>query len=80
MQTMVQLNDTLLEVLDQRATATGRSRSDLIREAIEQHYKEDIEAAIDRAMVAGYTRVPDDDEFEGLAEASIQVLNTEDPW
>jgi metal-responsive CopG/Arc/MetJ family transcriptional regulator len=80
MQTMVQLNDTLLEVLDQRATATGRSRSDLIREAIEQHYKEDIEAAIDRAMVAGYTRVPDDDEFEGLAEASIQILNTEDPW
>jgi metal-responsive CopG/Arc/MetJ family transcriptional regulator len=80
MQTMVQLNDTLLEVLDQRATATGRSRSDLIREAIEQHYKEDIEAAIDRAMAAGYTRVPDDDEFDGLAEASIQILNTEDPW
>ena len=31
---MVQLNDALLEVLDQRATETGRSRSDLIREAI----------------------------------------------
>lgn len=63
-----------------RAVETGRSRSDLIREAIEQYYKQDIEAAIDRAMVEGYTRVPDDDEFDGLAEASLQILNEDDPW
>ena len=77
---MVQLNDTLLEVLDQRAVETGRSRSDLIREAIEQYYKEDIEAAIDRAMVEGYTRIPDDDEFDGLAELNAQTLIGEEPW
>jgi metal-responsive CopG/Arc/MetJ family transcriptional regulator len=77
---MVQLNDTLLEVLDQRAVETGRSRSDLIREAIEQYYKEDIEAALDRAMVEGYTRVPDDDEFDGLAELNAQTLIGEEPW
>lgn len=77
---MVQLSDALLEMLDRRATETGRSRSDLIREAIEQYYKEDIEAAIDRAMVEGYTRVPDDDEFDGLAEASIRSINEDDPW
>ena len=76
---MVQLNETLLEVLDQRATATGRSRSDLIREAIEQYYTQDFEAAIDRAMVDGYTRIPDDevDAFhEDLARRSI----AEEPW
>jgi metal-responsive CopG/Arc/MetJ family transcriptional regulator len=76
---MVQLNETLLEVLDQRATATGRSRSDLIREAIEQYYKEDFEAAIDRAMVDGYTRIPDDEVdafYEELARRSI----AEEPW
>jgi metal-responsive CopG/Arc/MetJ family transcriptional regulator len=77
---MVQLNDTLLEVLDQRAVETGRSRSELIREAIEQHYKEDIEAAIDRAMVEGYTRIPADDEFDGLAEANARILIGEEPW
>jgi metal-responsive CopG/Arc/MetJ family transcriptional regulator len=77
---MVQLNEALLEVLDQRATATGRSRSDLIREAIEQYYKEDIEAAIDRAMVKGYTRIPDNDEFDGLAEANARMLIAEEPW
>ena len=76
---MVQLNETLLEVLDQRATATGRSRSDLIREAIEQYYKQDFEAAIDRAMVDGYTRIPDDEVdafYENLARRSI----AEEPW
>jgi hypothetical protein len=30
-------------------------------------------------MVEGYTRVPDD-EFDGLAEASIRLLNADDPW
>ena len=76
---MVQLNHTLLDVLDQRAIETGRSRSDLIREAIEQYYKEDIEAAIDRAMVDGYTRIPDDEVdafYEDLARRSI----AEEPW
>jgi metal-responsive CopG/Arc/MetJ family transcriptional regulator len=77
---MVQLNDTLLAVLDQRAVETGRSRSELIREAIEQYYKEDIEAAIDRAMVEGYTRIPADDEFDGLAEANARILIGEEPW
>jgi metal-responsive CopG/Arc/MetJ family transcriptional regulator len=77
---MVQLNDTLLEVLDQRATETGRSRSDLIREAIEQYYKEDIEAAIDRAMVEGYTRVPDDDELGALYEDVARRSIAEEPW
>jgi hypothetical protein len=30
-------------------------------------------------MVEGYTRVPDDDEFDGLAEASIPSINEDDP-
>jgi hypothetical protein len=31
-------------------------------------------------MVEGYTRVPDDDEFDGRAEASIRSINEDDPW
>ena len=77
---MVQLNDMLLEVLDQRATETGRSRSELIREAIEHHFKDDIDARIDAAMVEGYTRIPDDDEFDGIAEANGRMLIAEEPW
>jgi metal-responsive CopG/Arc/MetJ family transcriptional regulator len=77
---MVQLNETLLEVLDQRATATGRSRSDLIREAIEQYYKEDFEAAIDRAIVDGYTRIPPDDELDTLHDELARRSIAEEPW
>jgi metal-responsive CopG/Arc/MetJ family transcriptional regulator len=77
---MVQLNDTLLEMLDRRATETGRSRSDLIREAIEQHYKQDIEAAIDRAIVEGYTRIPPDDELDALHDELARRSIAEEPW
>ena len=31
-------------------------------------------------MVEGYTRVPADDEFDGLAETSIRIINEDDPW
>jgi hypothetical protein len=31
-------------------------------------------------MVEGYTRVPDDDEFDALAEASGAMLIAEEPW
>jgi len=51
----------------------------VLGEAIEQHYKEDFEAAIDRAMVDGYTRIPDDEVgalYEDLARRSI----AEEPW
>jgi hypothetical protein len=31
------------------------------------------EAAIDRSIVEGYTRVPDDDEFDGLSEITLST-------
>jgi hypothetical protein len=43
------------------------------------YYTEDFEAAIDRAMVDGYTRIPDDEVdafYEDLARRSI----AEEPW
>src|SRR3972149_5281779 len=40
------------------AARTGRSRSALIREAITQYLRDDLEAAIDAAIVEGYTRIP----------------------
>ena len=31
-------------------------------------------------LVEGYTRVPDDDEFDGLAELNAETLVAEEPW
>lgn len=78
-QTLVQLDDQLLAMLDGRAAAQGRSRSALIREAIEAYMAADIEAATDQQIVTGYRRVPPPPvaaDVAALAQASIE----EEPW
>ncbi len=81
-QTLVQLTDSLVALLDERAVRERRSRSDLIREAIEAYLAEDAEAEVSRRMVEGYTRMPQaaDDELEALAERSALRMIAEEPW
>jgi predicted transcriptional regulator len=71
-QTMVQLTDDLIELLDQRAARTKDSRSALIREAVEKFLAADRDGLIDRQIIEGYTRMPqggehDVDEWGNLA-------------
>lgn len=61
---MVQLNDDLLELLDSRAARTGVSRSQLIREAIEEFLSADRAAAVDRQIIEGYTQMPQGGEYD----------------
>jgi hypothetical protein len=75
---LVQLNDDLIARLDSRAVAARRSRSDLIREAIERYLADDPAAAIDAAIVDSYTLTPPDEDFGSAwaARASIEA----EPW
>lgn len=57
-ETMVQLTDELVELLDQEAARRGMSRSALIREILNERLAEAAEAAVARSIVSGYTRVP----------------------
>ncbi|MCA1705470.1 MAG: ribbon-helix-helix protein, CopG family, partial [Actinobacteria bacterium] len=57
-QTLVQLTDRLLAALDQYAAKVGRNRSDVIRSAVERYLQEVVENDIDRAIVDGYKRLP----------------------
>jgi predicted DNA-binding protein len=57
-QTLVQLNETLLAALDQRAARRGISRSSLIREAIEAHLQADQDAEVSRRIIEGYAAIP----------------------
>ncbi len=76
-QTLVQLTEDLLALLDERAARSGRSRSELIRQAIERYLHEDLEAEIDRRIVDGYRRIPPDDvDYTGVAKRAI----AEEPW
>jgi metal-responsive CopG/Arc/MetJ family transcriptional regulator len=77
-QTLVQLSDGLLAQLDERAAREGRSRSDLIREAVSGYLAGDLEAAIDRRLVDAYTREPQEDLTE--AESAAVALIAAEPW
>lgn len=63
-QTMVQLTDRLLDLLDRRAARAGVSRSQVIRDAIEAYLAADQQATIDREIIDGYTRTPQTGEYD----------------
>ena len=77
-QTLVQLTDELLAALDQHAARTGRSRSEIIRAALERYVARTLQADIDRAIVEGYTRTPQED--DAWAEAAARQSIAEEPW
>lgn len=77
-QTIVQLSDELLAELDARRFREGRSRSELIREAIEVYLAEDRQAAIDQAIVDGYTGIPPAEDFG--AEWAARTMIAAEPW
>jgi len=79
-QTLVQLTDVLLRRLDERAAREGRSRSALIRDAIEEYLYDEEEAEIDRQIREGYERIPQTDEEVAWAEASAREGIEEEPW
>lgn len=78
-QTLVQLTDELLALLDERAARLGKSRSELIRTALEQYLRADRDAAIDAAIVAGYLRVPPPVHDPWAAAAAKRSISAE-PW
>jgi len=76
-QTLVQLSDELLDRLDSYRAREGRSRSEVVREAIERYLEADCEAEIDRLIVDAYTRQPPEDLWGD--QAARQMIAAE-PW
>ena len=79
-QTLVQLSEELLELLDREAAQRKVSRSALIREAIEQHLDAAHRAEIDRRIVEGYKRIPETAEEMAWAEVSGREMLEEESW
>jgi metal-responsive CopG/Arc/MetJ family transcriptional regulator len=78
-QTLVQLTDELLALVDERAARTGKSRSELIRSALEQYLKSDRDAAIDAAILEGYRRIPAE-RHDPWAHAAAAESIAAEPW
>ena len=79
-QTLVQLNEELLRRLDERAAREGRSRSALIRDAIEKYLYAETKAESTRQIIEGYERIPVTEEEMEIAEASAREAVEEEPW
>ena len=77
-QTLVQLSDELLAQLDARVAREGRSRSELIREAVAGYLAADRAADIDRQIVEAYARQPQED-LIGFEAAGRRMIAAE-PW
>lgn len=77
-QTLVQLSDELLAQLDARSVREGRSRSELIREAVTGYLTTDRAAEIDRRIVDAYARRPQEDLLG--AEATARAMVAAEPW
>lgn len=77
-QTLVQLNDRLLAALDQYAARVGRNRSEVIRSAIEHYLANSIEDDIDRALVEGYKKKPQ--ELDPYVEVVARDSIAAEPW
>lgn len=77
-QTLVQLTDRLLAALDQHAAKVGRNRSEVIRAAIEHYLEESLQDDIDRALVEGYRKQPQEPDpyIHAVARDSIAA----EPW
>jgi metal-responsive CopG/Arc/MetJ family transcriptional regulator len=76
-QTLVQFSDDLLERLDRFRARAGRSRSDVVREAVERYLAADREAEIDRLIVDAYTRQPPDDAW---GDEPARRMIASEPW
>ena len=78
-QTLIQLDDARLAALDERAASSGRSRSDLIREAVDLLLATGDPAAVDAAIVSGYQNCPAPDSDAWALAGAIAAIRAE-PW
>ncbi len=87
-QVLVQLSDELLALLDHQAERRRVSRSQVVREAVERYTHDEREAEIDRSIVEGYTRIPQESDpiSDFFTMENMRALDEEerkaghDPW
>ena len=68
-ETLVQLTEPLIELLDRVAAERGISRSQLIREAVASHLGAERRTEVDRQMAEGYSRTPQNEGEDRWGEA-----------
>lgn len=62
------------------ASGAYATRAEVVREAVDELLRREEEAAIDRAIVEGYTRIPETAEELDWADWSTEESIREEPW
>jgi predicted transcriptional regulator len=75
----IRLSDDRLAALEERAAASGRSRSELVREAVDSFLATGEPGAVDAAILAGYARIPASAQDEWALAGTLALLGGE-PW
>jgi hypothetical protein len=84
-QTLVQLTDEMVVLLDALALKKGTTRSALIRSVLDEYLREEDEAEKDRRLIEGYKRIPpgtpdDWGSLEEWGDWAIREAIKEEPW
>jgi Arc/MetJ-type ribon-helix-helix transcriptional regulator len=80
-QFVARVPDDLAEAVDELVAAgVYASRSDAVRAALEGAVERERRAAIGRAIVEGYRRVPQDDDDLAWPDAQTVAMIAEEPW
>lgn len=79
-QVLVQFTDDLLKKLDQLSEQLQRSRSSVIRDAVEIYVEKESLAEKQRRDIEGYTRFPETEEELAWARESGRRMVEEEPW
>jgi metal-responsive CopG/Arc/MetJ family transcriptional regulator len=58
----LRLDETLVRLLDERSARERRTRSAVVRAAVESYLHDEVEAEIDRQIIEGYERMPQTDQ------------------
>lgn len=80
-QVVVRLDEDLAAAIDALIQDGGAAnRSDAVRRGLLRLVDEHRRAAIGRAIVAGYRRVPAEDDDAGWSDAATIAMIAEEPW
>jgi metal-responsive CopG/Arc/MetJ family transcriptional regulator len=76
----ISVPDTLLDAIENERAASGVSRSEFFRRAVEEHLRRERERGWDEQYIRAYLENPETAEEVALATVTMGYAFAENPW